>query len=74
MKAMVNASPSSNVSASGLSATIIFCTLLALKVCGPLADLSWWWVTVPLWGPMFLILTVVFVALMGMSIMKAVGK
>lgn len=64
----------SNTAISGLSTTILFCTLLALKVCGPLAAVSWWWITVPLWGPIALVLTLFFLAMMGMGIMKAVGK
>ena len=51
----------------GLATTILFCTLLTLKVCGPLATLSWWWVTAPIWLPFALVATV------GLILMTCIG-
>lgn len=34
---------------------VFFLVLFVLKVTGPLATLSWWWVTAPLWGPLALV-------------------
>lgn len=46
---MTNKSPESG---AGLM-TMIFILLLGLKLAevGAVANLSWWWVTAPLWGP-----------------------
>lgn len=41
----------------GLNTTLIVLTLLALKVSGPLADLSWWWVFGPIWIPVLILAT-----------------
>ena len=45
-----------------LGLTILFCTLLTLKVTGPLADTSWWWITAPIWGPAAFLLGILAVA------------
>ena len=29
---------------------LFFLVLFTLKVTGPLAGVSWWWITAPLWG------------------------
>lgn len=46
--------------------TIIFFIFLVLKLLKiePVAHWSWWWVTVPFWGPMliFTILTIYFIS------------
>jgi len=61
-----------NQAISQLGLMILFCTLLTLKVTGPLADTSWWWITVPLWGPVALILGVFAVAAFFLGIARFV--
>ena len=42
---------------------LFFIVLFILKVCGVgvVADWSWWWITAPLWGPIAIVLVIVFV-------------
>ena len=37
---------------------VFFLVLFVLKVTGPLANVSWWWITMPLWVLPALILTI----------------
>ena len=39
-------------------AGIMFLILFTLKLCGVIT-ISWWWVTVPLWGPVVISLLVI---------------
>ena len=32
----------------------MFLILFALKLAGPLAETSWWWITCPLWAPVLI--------------------
>lgn len=43
LKPDLNMSPGSHL-------WLVFYILLILKLAGPQADLSWWWVTAPIWG------------------------
>lgn len=47
---------SGGISLSGLT----FIVFLVLKLCGVI-DWSWWWVTVPLWGPFALLIAGLFI-------------
>jgi hypothetical protein len=50
-------------SSSGLSLTaVLFIVFLVLKLTGNI-DWSWWWVTSPLWIPLALGLSIVFLAI-----------
>lgn len=53
---MSNNSNSSNGIGFG---TVLFLVFLVLKLT-KVIDWSWWWVTAPLWVPVFLILVLVF--------------
>lgn len=35
--------------------TVLFLIMFALKLGGPLAAVSWWWITLPLWGPALIV-------------------
>lgn len=50
-----------------------FLVLFILKVCGPLAALSWWWVTAPLWIPAALCLTIALGALTLWIVLAIIG-
>ena len=50
-----------------LGLMILFCTLLTLKVSGPLATVSWWIITLPLWAPFAV------VAVIGLIILALIG-
>lgn len=39
----------------GLTPVAMFLILFTLKLAGPMADTSWWWVTAPLWGPFVMV-------------------
>lgn len=50
--------------------TVLFLIFLVFKLTGVITW-SWWWVTVPLWGPIvlfLLILIIFFMVLLGMKI------
>lgn len=52
---------------------LAFLIMLVLKLLGYIA-ISWWWVTVPLWGPTALLLAVALVALLiGGSVAGLIG-
>ena len=52
------------ISGFGVSMIIAFTVMLVAKVMelGIGATLSWWIVTIPLWGPLALVLTIIAVA------------
>ena len=63
----------SSKSTSGLSTTmVLFLIFLTLKLTG-LISWSWWWVTSPLWIPVMIILTIMFIALGAIIIATALG-
>jgi len=67
---MSNSTNNSNSVAIGqLGLMILFCTLLTLKTAGPLAEVSWWVITLPLWASFALIAVVglVLLALIGLT-------
>lgn len=43
--------------------TFIVFLVLKLAEVGAVANWSWWWVTAPLWGPLALVLVILFVYL-----------
>jgi hypothetical protein len=53
--------------------TIMFIVFLTLKLTGNI-DWSWWWVTSPLWLPIAILFTVVFVLLAMGIIMLYMGR
>ena len=53
--------------------TILFVVFLVLKLTGNI-DWSWWWVTSPLWLPIAILFTVVFVLLAMGIIMLYMGR
>jgi len=55
------------------ASTIIFCTLLALKVSGPLDYLSWWWVCAPFWVPLAIITAAFSLAYLSLLVVTAFG-
>lgn len=42
---------------------VFFLVLFTLKVTGPLADVSWWFITAPIWGVPALIVAILLVCL-----------
>ena len=40
---------------------LFFLVLFTLKVTGPLAGVSWWWITAPLWIPLAFLATLVLI-------------
>lgn len=51
-------------SGTGLSITsVLFIVFLVLKLTGNI-DWSWWWVTSPLWIPIALVVSIVFLAVL----------
>ena len=40
----------------------LFLIFLVLKLCNVI-DWSWWWITAPLWGPLVVVVIVVFLAM-----------
>ena len=54
----------SGVAGGGISLSgLTFIVFLVLKLCGVI-DWSWWWVTVPLWGPFALLIAGLFIYIM----------
>lgn len=54
---------SSNSSSSGVSAVgLLGVVFVTLKLCGVI-DWSWWWVTLPFWGGLALVLALSAIAL-----------
>lgn len=51
---------------------VLFLIFLILKLTGNI-DWSWWWVTSPLWIPLFLVLAILFAVLMIFISMMLVG-
>lgn len=51
---------------------VLFLIFLILKLTGNI-DWSWWWVTSPLWIPLFLVLVILFAVLMIFISMLLVG-
>ena len=43
--------------------TLLFLVFLTLKLAevGPVQYWSWWWVTAPLWLPLFVVIVLIFV-------------
>lgn len=50
--------------------------LVTLKLVGieSLAEVSWWWVTAPFWGPAAILLSIAAACLIVALILKAFGK
>jgi hypothetical protein len=42
---------------------MLFIALMVLKLCGVI-NWSWWWVTIPLWGPLAVAVVILFGALL----------
>jgi hypothetical protein len=53
----------SKSSSSGIGLTgVLFVVFLVLKLTGNI-DWSWWWVTSPLWIPVAILLSIMFIAI-----------
>ena len=48
----------------------MFLIMFTLKLAGPMKDVSWWWVTCPLWGA-FIVFFLYFVGLVAYHGLKA---
>jgi hypothetical protein len=50
--------------------TLLFLVFLTLKLAevGPVQYWSWWWVTAPLWLPLFIVIVLIFVVGLTVSI------
>ena len=50
--------------------TLLFLVFLTLKLAevGPVQYWSWWWVTAPLWLPLFVVIVLIFVVGLTVSI------
>lgn len=60
---MNKSQPVESIGFSGLL-TVAF---IVLKLTGYI-DWSWWWVTIPIWGPIVLVLAILLIALAAMGI------
>ena len=59
---------------SGLSfSSVLFFIFLVLKLCG-IIDWSWWWITVPLWGGLALILAGYLIFLIVVGILAFITR
>lgn len=65
---------SKEVSSGGISffglLAIVFITLKLTNVIA----WSWWWVLLPLWGPVAFVLSLVILVLVGLGVLKLMGK
>ena len=60
------------VATGGLSfSTILFLIFLVLKLTGYITW-SWWWVTVPLWGGLALVIAILLIAFIVLGIIGAI--
>lgn len=58
-------SDNNNASSGGIGlGGLFFLVLFVLKVTGPLADVSWWLITAPLWAGLVLLLVFGLVAVL----------
>lgn len=50
--------------------TLLFLVFLTLKLAevGPVQYWSWWWVTAPLWLPLFVVIVLIFIVGLTVSI------
>lgn len=65
-------SKESNGSGGGIGLMgVLFVVFLVLKLCGVI-DWSWWLVTLPLWGPIALVLAIMAVLFVFVGLVKAV--
>ena len=50
--------------------TLLFLVFLTLKLAevGPVQYWSWWWVTAPLWLPLFVVIVLIFIVRLTVSI------
>jgi hypothetical protein len=53
---------------------LLFLTMMVLKVTGPAAEVSWWWVTAPLWGPLAVTVAVGLVAAVAVGVARMVSR
>jgi hypothetical protein len=70
-------SNSSSSSSGGIGLCgMVFIVFLFLKLAeiGVVATWSWWWVTSPLWIPATIVLSIVFIILLAVGIVKLVKK
>ena len=54
--------------------TVLFLIFLVLKLSGvgSIADWSWWWVTIPLWGPAALVISLLMMIAAGAGVIAGV--
>ena len=66
-------SDASSASSGGIGlGGAVFIVFLVLKLC-KVINWSWWWVTVPIWGPVALILGLVAIGCFIVGIVKLCG-
>ena len=46
----------------------MFLILFALKLAGPLAATSWWWITCPLWAPFIIFVAIFCLAIIALGV------